>query len=158
MDESTERKRSFAQAVALFCDPEYAAAVTGSGADAKQEGLRLLYDRQVRKQLDKLMKEKRKLYTLIRAGLERIAFCRFNDAVELAFAPPDEISSGRIRRMDLSCITAVKRDKDGGVDIKLCDRQRALESLMQLSEQDAAANAESFLKALGCASDGSEDS
>lgn len=150
----TERKHSFAQAMALCCDPEQAALMSGSDVEnAARDGIALLYDSSVSRQLGRYLREKRKLYGVIRAGLEKIAFNRCNDAVELAFADPGSLTRDVIRKMDLSCLTAIKRDKDGGVDIKLIDRQKALESLMQLCEGEEDRNAESFLKAL-CGGEG----
>lgn len=134
-----------------YCkDAELAALLSGSDVDiACEEGMVMLSDRQVKRQLDKLMREKRRLYSVIRDGLEKLAFSRCNDAVELAFADRESITHSLIRKMDLSCVASIKRDKDGGVDIKLFDRERALEALMQLEDAEANNNAESFLKALG---------
>lgn len=150
MDDSALRKKRFAEILACCGDAELAAELTGSSAaSAREDASALLDSRYVRRRVIKLMRERRDLIASVRSGLERIAFSRCNDAVTLAFLPPDAISQGRIRKMDLSCIASIKRDKDGGVDIKLFDRLRALETLMQLDENDTlGGSAQELLSAL----------
>jgi phage terminase small subunit len=64
------------------------------------------------------------------AGLKRLAFGNCTDAVYLVFAdelpPPDVIS-----RLDLFNVSEIKRVKGGGVEVKLFDRQKALEKLFE---------------------------
>ncbi|MFT3952427.1 MAG: terminase small subunit [Oscillospiraceae bacterium] len=90
----------------------------------------------------------------VKAGLERLAFGRANDAVRLVFS---EEAPGRqeLERMDLFNVSEIKRVKGGGVEIRLFDRQKALERLLELetahSGEDAA---QRFFKALADASDG----
>lgn len=150
MDDSMLRKKRFAEIFACCVDCELAAELTGSTASsAREDGMALLSGRYVRKHVQKLMREKRELAASVRSGLERLAFSRCNDAVALAFSPPDAISQSRIRKMDLSCIASIKRDKDGGVDIKLFDRGRALEALMRLDESEShAGGAQELISAL----------
>ncbi|MBQ8959603.1 MAG: terminase small subunit [Ruminococcus sp.] len=77
----------------------------------------------------------------VTAGLRRLAFGSCADAVSLAFA--DELSSpGAVKGLDLFCVSEIKRDKGGGVEIRLFDRLKALEKLYELermgSEGDTA--------------------
>jgi hypothetical protein len=76
--------------------------------------------------------------TFVCKGLERLADGRANDAVRLAFAEelpdPEELE-----QMDLYNVSEIKRVKGGGVEIKLFDRQKALEKLYEYS---ISANAE----------------
>ena len=67
----------------------------------------------------------------VMAGLKRLAFGSCTDAVRLVFAeelpPPDVISE-----LDLFNVSEIKRDKNGGVEVKLFDRLKALEKLYEL--------------------------
>ncbi|MDE6784066.1 MAG: terminase small subunit [Ruminococcus sp.] len=79
----------------------------------------------------------------VKAGLKRLAFGSCKDAVILAFAeglPPSHV----IEKLDLFNVSEIKRDKNGGVEIKLCDRLKALEKLYEIenscSSRDMAAD------------------
>ena len=79
----------------------------------------------------------------VKAGLKRLAFGNCKDAVILAFAeelPPAHV----IEKLDLFNVSEIKRDKNGGVEIKLCDRLKALEKLYEIenscSNMDMAAD------------------
>ncbi len=96
------------------------------------------------------------LRQLVLAGLTRLAFGRSNDAVRLAFAEelPD---AGSLDAMDLFAVSEIKRDKNGGVEVKLFDRQRALERLLECaSAADSQAAAAAVLSAFGCAGEEAE--
>ena len=101
---------------------------------AGRDGLRLLARPSVRKQIEK---ERRELYANgsdIRAGLERLAYGRVNDAVALVFA--DEADGDMIARADLFNVSELKKVKGGGVEVKFFERQKALERLGQLDESE----------------------
>ncbi len=117
--------------------------------EAQEEGHRLFSRPCVRRKIEKHCLEKLRLYDSVRAGLEKIAFGRSNDAVLLAFTQKESLSPSLIDGLDLSQISAIKRDKDGGVDLKLYDRQKALEALIRLDEAGSSESmAQSFLSAL----------
>ncbi len=79
-----------------------------------------------------------KRQTMIR-DLRRLVNSRSNDAVKLAFLGPEEI--GQIDELDLRCLVEFRRSGNGGVELKLVDRLRALELLDRLSQQqDGALN------------------
>lgn len=71
-----------------------------------------------------------------KSGYERIAFGSVNDAVRLLFG--EEPGPRELERMDFGSIAEIRRLKDGGLEIKFCDRIRALECLERLSEKGAA--------------------
>jgi hypothetical protein len=87
------------------------------------------------------------------AGLQRLAFGACNDAVKLAFS--DELPpSHMLEKMDLFNVSDIKRVKGGGVEVKLFDRQKALEKLYEIaSNNDGDSSALSFIKALQSESD-----
>lgn len=69
---------------------------------------------------------------IIEAGLERLAFGNSNDAAFLAFS--EELpSNSTLSNLDLFNVSEMKRVKGGGVEIKLFDRQKALERLFDYS-------------------------
>ena len=74
--------------------------------------------------------------------LAELAFGKANDCVRLALE--DDPNLGRL---DLSLLSEVKRNDKGTVEIKLIDRLRALEQLVQVAESNGA-DLEGFLKAL----------
>lgn len=90
------------------------------------------------------------------SGLRRLAFGNCRDAVVLAFAeelPPASV----IENLDLFNVSEIKRDKGGGVEIKLFDRLKALEKLIELenvcSSRDKAGD---LIRALSSSEGGDE--
>ena len=75
--------------------------------------------------------------------LARIAFGRVNDAVELALRP----ETANPAQMDLSALSELKVTEKG-VELKLVDRIRALETLFRLLEQGDSDGAEGLYQAL----------
>lgn len=90
---------------------------------------------------------------LVAEGLRKLAFGDVNDAVRLVFAeePP---SPELLTKMNLFNVSAITRDKGGGVEVRFFDRQKALERLYDYAHagQNGAA-AESLLAALTGADD-----
>ncbi len=84
----------------------------------------------------------------IMSGLERLAFGSSNDAVFLAFAE-DMPSHEIISNLDLFNVSEIKKVKGGGVEIKLFDRQKALEKMFEfVNSFDSSEIADSFINAL----------
>lgn len=138
-----EKRRRFANILSLSGDPVLAARLCGLQPD---DCCDILDKKPIRRRINRYLQNRREMYGTVRSGLERIAFNRCNDAVKLAFFGKD---GADIEDLDLSCISAIKRDKDGGVDMKFFDRQRALETLMQLDEAESSCgSAEEFLAAV----------
>lgn len=109
---------------------EAAIAAGISPLRARLEGVRLLSDRRTRRQLEAADKQRDKERFEVRAGLERLAYGRVNDAAALAFA--EEITPHMLAEADLFNVSEIKRIKGGGVEIKFFDRQKALEKLEEL--------------------------
>ena len=57
-------------------------------------------------------------------------------------------SPGQLEEMDLFPITEIKRPRTGGIEMKFCDRLKALEKLAQLEAQETQENGASFYQAL----------
>lgn len=84
----------------------------------------------------------------VMSGLERLAFGDAKDAACLVLNedPPCE---EKIMKMDLYNVSEIKRVKGGGVEVKLFDRQKALEKMMEYAgNADQRAAARSLMNAL----------
>ena len=76
--------------------------------------------------------------------LAQLAFGRANDAARLALAPREVDPGG----LDLSAVAELKVTDKGGVEVKLVDRVRALETLCALLEERGGGGAEELYRAL----------
>ncbi len=114
-------KRRFAAAYLRCFDPEEAAAAVGA-----RDGIRLLTTPAVKRELE-LQKS---LYEVSRQDILRrlaqLAFGRANDCVRLVLEDSPDLSA-----LDLSLLSEVKRNDKGTVEVKLIDRIRALERLLE---------------------------
>ena len=121
-------------------DPEQAAAATGQG-----DGLALLGRKSIQKRMERMRGAaagQLRREDVLR-HLARIAFGRVNDAVELALRP----ETANPAQMDLSALSELKVTEKG-VELKLVDRIRALETLFRLLEQGDNDGAEGLYQAL----------
>ena len=74
--------------------------------------------------------------------LAELAFGRVNDCVKLVLE-----DNPMVDRLDLAPLCEVRRNDKGTVEIKLVDRLRALEQLLELTEEDTS-QMDAFLSAL----------
>ncbi len=102
-------------------------------ATAEQDGIELLHSAYCRTYLKKLAEQPAlPLRSLVIAGLARLAFGSANDAAVLAYS--GEISGDAIRGLDLFHVASIKQDRGGGFEVKLADRQRAMEKLLECAD------------------------
>ena len=64
---------------------------------------------------------------LARVGYQRLAFGSISHAVSLLYM--DNPTREELDKMDLFCVSEIKRPKDGSMEIKFFDRLKALEKL-----------------------------
>lgn len=144
-------RRAFCRWFLMLGNPAEAARKAGFPAEtAEQDALRLLQTPSCRSYLAQLASQPPlPLQSLVIAGLSRLAFGAANDAAKLVFA--DEMPSDRmLSQLDLFHVSELKRVKGGGVEIKLFDRQKAMERLLECAASaDSAAAASALLSALG---------
>lgn len=118
----------FCRAYLRTMDPERAAAVVG-----RKDGYALLGKDQTKAKIEKMRTDAAS--QLHRADVTRrlaqLAFSRANDAVYLALHP--ELADPE--RLDLSAVQELKVTEKG-VELKLVDRVRALETLFGFLEED----------------------
>lgn len=142
--------RAFCAAYLRTMDPEQAAREAG-----RENGFALLARKGVRKRLEKMRSaaagELRREDALRR--LAQLAFGRANDAARLALSPREVDPED----LDLSAVAELKVTDKGGVEVKLVDRVRALETLCGLLEEHEGGGAEELYQALENAAGELED-
>ena len=133
--------RKFCAAYLRTMDPEQAAEAAG-----REDGFAALALKSVRRRLERMRGaaagELRREDALRR--LAQLAFGRANDAARLALAPK-EVDPGEL---DLSAVAELKVTDKGGVEVKLVDRVRALETLCGLLGENGGGGAEELYRAL----------
>ena len=115
------------------------AARAGFGVLSELIGMRLLAREEVRELIEALEKQ-RPREGAVRAGLERLAFGGISDAIRLLFTDVAELEPEILDSMELFCVSEIKRQKGGAVEIKFFDRLRALEKLEQIAVLEGAKN------------------
>ena len=83
--------------------------------------------------------------------LEKLAFCRSNDAVKLAFLGEDALS--QIGRLDLSALTEFHRLSNGTVEMKFVDRVKLLELLKEVVQGSAETGKADLVSAINSAAE-----
>ncbi len=143
-------QRRFCGVFLRTMDPEQAAEAAG-----REDGFATLALKSVRRRLEKMRLaaagELRREDALRR--LAQLAFGRANDAARLALNPK-EVDPGAL---DLSAVAELKVTDKGGVEVKLVDRVRALETLCGLLEDRGGGGAEELYRALEDAAGQLED-
>lgn len=139
--EREKENRAFCTAYLRTMDPEQAAEAAG-----REDGFAALASKSVRRRLERMRGaaagELRREDALRR--LAQLAFGRANDAVRLALSPR-EVDPGEL---DLSAVAELKVTDKGGVEVKLVDRVRALETLCGLLGESGNGGAEELYRAL----------
>lgn len=138
--------QTFCEWLAALGNPFEAARRAGL---AEESALRMLHAPTCTRILRRMTAQPSADRASVLAGLSRLAFGAANDAARLVFAqePPTD---SMIAALDLFQVSEMKRDKAGGVEIRLFDRQKALERLLEITaENDAKVQAQALLAALG---------
>ena len=133
-------ERSFCRAFLRSMDPERAAAEVG-----KKDGFSALGTQKTQEKLEQMranvVNQIRKEDVIRR--LAQLAFGRVNDAVKLALRPAEADPE----QLELSVVSEFKVT-DKGVEVKLIDRVRALETLHGLLDSSGEGGAEELYRAL----------
>ena len=143
------KQDAFCRAYLRTMDPERAGEETGT------DGFALLGNRSVRGRLDRMRETAAGEITREDAvrRLAQLAFGGANDAARLAL----RWGEANPETLDLSAVAELKVTDKGGLEIKLVDRVRALETLYGLLENDGGGAAELY-RALTEAAGGDEGS
>ena len=153
-----QRRAAFCRWYLALGDPAEAARRAGCPPEsAADDALRFLAAPACRRMLARLSQQPAlPLAQLVTAGLTRLAFGSANDAAKLVFAE-DFPDSSTISQLDLFHVSEIRRVKGGGVEVKLFDRQKALEKLLECADAaGSAAAASALLSALGGGLDAEE--
>ena len=130
----------------LSCRNVREAASLAGLPGGEPEGYRLLEKRRVQKRLTQPHSEP--LLELAQAGLRRLAFGSHADGIRLALSTPEQ-ALAQLECWDLFGVSAVKRGKDGVLEVQFYSRFDALELLCRLGqEQEQAKDGLSFCRAL----------
>lgn len=122
------------------------AAIAAGFEIPTQQAYKLLAREAVQLELERLYEQKKKtLMYKAYCGFERLAFGSVADAIRLLNCP--ETDAQEIAKMDLFCISEIKKPKDGSMEIKFFDRLKALEKLLQADNTEHKQNS-SFFQAL----------
>lgn len=131
----TQRKRAFAYHYYRGQEPAQAAKLAGW---PPEEGVRLLRDAVVRRQLSQLRQaaqDPSDPQESARRGLERIIFCDNRGAVRL-------LEGEEEAEADLAGVAEFKRPKGGGLEVRFYDKLKAIQMLQEMTPAaDNAANA-----------------
>ncbi len=139
--EGRKDEKAFCRAYLRTMDPERSAELTGC-----RDGFALLESAGVQSRLEKMREDAAgqiRREDAIRR-LAQLAFGRANDAVKLALRPMET----DVDALDLSAVTEIKVTDKGGVEVKLADRVRALETLCELLSCGSGQNADDLYRAL----------
>lgn len=81
-------------------------------------------------------REKRAIKRDAVAGLQRLAFGSVNDSVSLLFLSEEKLDQV-LQTLDFFPISEIKKPKENMLEIKFFDRLKALEKLIDLSEEES---------------------
>ncbi len=107
---------------------------------------RLLNKDTVKKEIERIDKQRKSNEQDISCGYFRLAFGCVSDAVNLLFM--NEATREQIETMDLFNISEIKRKKGGEIEIKFFDRLKALDKLSELSDLSDSGSASSLYQAI----------
>lgn len=146
----TQRQRDFCRAYLRTMDPERAAGESGCG-----DGFAMLATKAVRERLEKMRTAAADQICRedVLRRLAQLAFGSAGGAARLALRRGEEDPG----TLDLSAVAELKVTDKGGLEIRLVDRVRALETLYGLLENDGGGAAELY-RALTEAAGGEEGS
>lgn len=80
-------------------------------------------------------------------GYRRLAFGEIKDAVKLLYETDEEILR-QLPELDLFNVSEIKMPRGGGMEIKFCDRLKALDKLRELAQMGDSSAPLSFYDAI----------
>lgn len=109
---------------------------SGYRREPERAGIRLLARKEINNEISRLYKLKNlHLKNKANSGYERLAFGNISDPISLLFS--DTPTLQMLENMDLFNISEIKKNKDGGLEIKFFDRLTAIEKLRDSGHNNA---------------------
>lgn len=143
----TKREFTFCKEYAFCRNPKEAAKKAGISVFPEIAGTAWLMQGKIQKEIKKIEESQKSSLKEALCGYRRLAFGSISDAVKLImqsdtgeFLNPDEL--------DLFMVSEIKKPKGGGMEIKFFDRQKALERIEILCEENDSTSALPFYNAL----------
>lgn len=132
----------------VFCrNLKEAAKKAGVTVFPEVAGTAWLMQSKIQREIEKIEHSQKATVKEALTGYRRLAFGSIADAVRLICAT----DTGELlnpNELDLFMISEIKKPKGGGMEIKFFDRQKALERIESLSENNGSSSALPFYKAL----------
>ena len=136
------REKEFCRLMTVYADPKRAAGEAGY-KHPESAWLNLMGREDIAEEIRRLSRNIRSVYesTAI-SGLYKLAFGGVSDALALLY--DKDMTPESMSKLDLSCVSEIKRT-DKGVEIKFCDRMKAMAQLLQHLDQDEGSSSSSGL-------------
>lgn len=140
------KEKEFCRFMTVHGDPQRAAVQAGY-KEAQSVWPELMAREDVAQEISRRMKNIRSIYrSTAVCGLYRLAYGDITDALTLLVS--DHIGESALRGLDLACIAEIKRT-DKSVEMKFCDRLKAIDRLAQILTSDGdAASGSSLIEAM----------
>jgi len=132
LKELNSKEKLFCTYYSLGRSAKEAAAKSGYMFPEKS-GLKLLRREDIKKEIEKNIRQRKEERKNISEGYYRLAFGCISDSIKLLFT--DEISPEEIDSLDLFNIAEIKKKKGGDIELKFFDRLKALEKLQNISSE-----------------------
>ena len=140
-----KREKDFCRLTAVYADVLRAAREAGY-KKPEQALSKLITRGDIAAEIRRMSENSRSVYRDAAAGgLYRLACGAPGDAITLALC--DSVPLSRLKELELSAVQEIKRT-DKGVEIKFCDRIKALDKLAELEDRGASKGAGSLIDAI----------
>lgn len=129
----TPRQKAFCVYYADSADMTQAAIDAGYKKNPYQKARTLLSRSDIADEIVRVISNRKKIMShMALVGYEKLALGSIADSVSLLYM--ESVTKDELRNLDMSCVSEIKKLKDGAMEIKFFDRNKALEKLMSLED------------------------
>lgn len=147
MGQLSQKEQLFCRIYSNTRNAKESAARAGYSLFLEKTGEKLLSKKEIKSEVKRLDKGRFITKSEVCAGLKRIAFGSVNDALKL-LDDDCKLDEEQLNSLDLFNVSDIKKPKNGGIEIKFFDRQKALEKLFEISCEDKSDEIMPFYDAL----------
>ena len=149
-----QKEKDFCRLMTILADPARAAREAGY-PNPDKEWPALLERDDIVDEIRRRMKKIRSVYkSTAVCGLYRLAYGDVSDALTLVYS--DYVNEDKLKALDLMCVSEIKKT-DKGIEIKFCDRMKAIEKLNEiLGTEEVTGTASGLLDAMRKSADAIE--